>query len=315
MRVVRFRKIFFAISAVLLLLSVASLITFRLNPGIDFTGGAAVTIEYEEAVESAQVVDALARAGQPDAIVQSTGGDSFLVRLGELELDTRDSSGAIVARGDESRVRDALAAVAPGQVSSFESVSGVIGSENVRDAIIAVIVASFVIVAYVTWAFRRVPSPFRYGVVAIVALIHDVFIVLGLFSVLGETINLEVNAMFITGVLTTIGYSVNDTIVVFDRLRENVGRYVGATTRELVDISVRETIARSLNTSITLIVVVVALLLFAGPSIRPLLYVLLAGVTVGMYSSIFIASLMLVSWEEGEIGRFFRRITFRPARA
>ena len=315
MRVVRFRKIFFAISAVLLLLSVASLITFRLNPGIDFTGGAAVTIEYEEAVESAQVVDALARAGQPDAIVQSTGGDSFLVRLGELELDTRDSSGAIVARGDESRVRDALAAVAPGQVSSFESVSGVIGSENVRDAIIAVIVASFVIVAYVTWAFRRVPSPFRYGVVAIVALIHDVFIVLGLFSVLGETINLEVNAMFITGVLTTIGYSVNDTIVVFDRLRENVGRYVGATTRELVDISVRETIARSLNTSITLIVVVVALLLFAGPSIRPLLYVLLAGVTVGTYSSIFIASLMLVSWEEGEIGRFFRRITFRPARA
>ena len=315
MRVVRFRKIFFAISAVLLLLSVASLITFRLNPGIDFTGGAAVTIEYEEAVESAQVVDALARAGQPDAIVQSTGGDSFLVRLGELELDTRDSSGAIVARGDESRVRDALAAVAPGQVSSFESVSGVIGAENVRDAIIAVIVASFVIVAYVTWAFRRVPSPFRYGVVAIVALIHDVFIVLGLFSVLGETINLEVNAMFITGVLTTIGYSVNDTIVVFDRLRENVARYVGATTRELVDISVRETIARSLNTSITLIVVVVALLLFAGPSIRPLLYVLLAGVAVGTYSSIFIASLMLVSWEEGEIGRFFRRITFRPARA
>ena len=315
MRVVRFRKIFFAISAVLLLLSVASLITFRLNPGIDFTGGAAVTIEYEEAVESTQVVDALARAGQPDAIVQSTGGNSFLVRLGVLELDTRDSSGAIVARGDESRVRDALAAVAPGQVSSFESVSGVIGAENVRDAIIAVIVASFVIVAYVTWAFRRVPSPFRYGVVAIVALIHDVFIVLGLFSVLGETIHLEVNAMFITGVLTTIGYSVNDTIVVFDRLRENVGRYVGATTRELVDISVRETIARSLNTSITLIVVVVALLLFAGPSIRPLLYVLLAGVTVGTYSSIFIASLMLVSWEEGEIGRFFRRITFRPARA
>ena len=315
MRVVRFRKIFFAISGVLLLLSVASLITFQLRPGIDFTGGAAATIDYEEAVTPAQVVDALARAGQPDAVVQSTGGDSFLVRLGELELDTRDAAGEIVARGDESRVRDALAAVAPGQVSSFESVSGVIGAENVRDAIIAVIVASFVIVAYVTWAFRRVPSPFRYGVVAVVALVHDVFIVLGLFSVLGETINLEVNAMFITGVLTTIGYSVNDTIVVFDRLRENVARYVGATTRELVDISVRETIARSLNTSITLIVVVVALLLFAGPSIRPLLYVLLAGVAVGTYSSIFIASLMLVSWEEGEIGRFFRRITFRPARA
>ena len=315
MRVVRYRKVFFSISALLLLLSVASLITFQLRPGIDFTGGAAVTIEYEEAVESAQVVDALTRAGQDDAIVQATGSNSFIVRLGELELDTRDAAGEIVARGDESRVREALAAVAPGEVSSFESVSGVIGAENVRDAIIAVIVASFVIVAYVTWAFRRTPSPVRYGIVAVIALIHDVFIVLGLFSVLGETISLEVNAMFITGVLTTIGYSVNDTIVVFDRVRENVARYMGASMRELVDISVRETIGRSLNTSITLIVVVVTLLLFAGPSIRPLLYVLLAGVTVGTYSSIFIASLMLVSWEEGEIGRFFRRITFRPARA
>ena len=315
MRVVRYRKVFFSISALLLLLSVASLITFQLRPGIDFTGGAAVTIEYEEAVESAQVVDALTRAGQDDAIVQATGSNSFIVRLGELELDTRDAAGEIVARGDESRVREALAAVAPGEVSSFESVSGVIGAENVRDAIIAVIVASFVIVAYVTWAFRRTPSPVRYGIVAVIALIHDVFIVLGLFSVLGETISLEVNAMFITGVLTTIGYSVNDTIVVFDRVRENVARYMGASMRELVDISVRDTIGRSLNTSITLIVVVVTLLLFAGPSIRPLLYVLLAGVTVGTYSSIFIASLMLVSWEEGEIGRFFRRITFRPARA
>ena len=315
MRVVRYRKVFFSISALLLLLSVASLITFQLRPGIDFTGGAAVTIEYEEEVESAQVVDALTRAGQDDAIVQATGSNSFIVRLGELELDTRDAAGEIVARGDESRVREALAAVAPGEVSSFESVSGVIGAENVRDAIIAVIVASFVIVAYVTWAFRRTPSPVRYGIVAVIALIHDVFIVLGLFSVLGETISLEVNAMFITGVLTTIGYSVNDTIVVFDRVRENVARYMGASMRELVDISVRETIGRSLNTSITLIVVVVTLLLFAGPSIRPLLYVLLAGVTVGTYSSIFIASLMLVSWEEGEIGRFFRRITFRPARA
>ena len=137
------------------------------------------------------------------------------------------------------------------------------------------------------------------------------FIVLGVFSVLGETINLEVNAMFITGVLTTIGYSVNDTIVVFDRLRENVARYPGVTVRELANISIRETVGRSLNTSITLLVVVVALLLFAGSAISPLLYVLLAGVVVGTYSSIFIASLLLVSWEEGELGSLWRKITFK----
>ena len=164
------------------------------------------------------------------------------------------------------------------------------------------------ILLYVTWAFRHVPSPFRYGVAAIIALIHDVLFILGMFSILGKTVNLEVTAMFITGVLTTIGYSVNDTIVVFDRVRENVGKYVGASLAEVVNLSVRETVGRSLNTSITLIVVVVTLLLFAGPSIRPLLFVLLAGVVVGTYSSIFIASLTLVAWEEGEIGRLFRRI-------
>ena len=217
--------------------------------------------------------------------------------------------------GDETKVREALAALGPAEVGSFDSVSGVIGSENVRNAMIAVVVASLVILLYVTWAFRRVPSPFRYGVAAVVALVHDVFIVLGVFSVLGETINLEVNAMFITGVLTTIGYSVNDTIVVFDRLRENVARYPGVTVRELANISIRETVGRSLNTSITLLVVVVALLLFAGSAISPLLYVLLAGVVVGTYSSIFIASLLLVSWEEGELGGLWRKITFRRAAA
>ncbi len=315
MRVASFRKWFFGISALLVLLSAASLISFQLKPGIDFTGGAAITATYETDVTSSRVADALSRVGQPDAIVQGSGSNTFFIRLGILELDERDAAGNVVRRGDESRVRDALAEVGPVEIGSFDSISGIIGAENVRNATIAVIVASLVILIYVTWAFRRVPSPFRYGVAAVVALVHDVFIVLGVFSVLGETINLEVNAMFITGVLTTIGYSVNDTIVVFDRLRENVARYAGVSTRELVNLSVRETIARSLNTSITLIVVVVTLLLFAGPSIRPLLYVLLAGVTVGTYSSIFIASLLLVSWDEGEIGRFWRRVRFKRATA
>ncbi|HCH36065.1 MAG: protein translocase subunit SecF [Chloroflexi bacterium] len=311
MQVVRFRKWFLLISALLVMASVVSLSLYRLNPGIDFTGGAAINVKYTEAISSNQIVEALSGVMQDDAVVQATADNSFFIRVGILELDQRDDSGQVVRRGEESEVRQALKSIGPGEIVSFDSVSGVIGDENVRNAIIAVIVASIVILVYVTWAFRRVPTPFRYGVAAIVALIHDVFIVLGVFSVLGETINLQVNAMFITGVLTTIGYSVNDTIVVFDRLRENVARYPGAAISELVNISVRETIGRSLNTSITLIVVVVALLLFAGASIQPLLYVLLAGVAVGTYSSIFIASLTLVAWEQGEIGRAFRLLTFR----
>ena len=311
MQVVRFRKWFLLISALLVMASVVSLSLYRLNPGIDFTGGAAINVKYTEAISSNQIVEALSGIMQDDAVVQATADNSFFIRVGILELDQRDDSGQVVRRGEESEVRQALKSIGSGEIVSFDSVSGVIGDENVRNAIIAVIVASIVILVYVTWAFRRVPTPFRYGVAAIVALIHDVFIVLGVFSVLGETINLQVNAMFITGVLTTIGYSVNDTIVVFDRLRENVARYPGAAISELVNISVRETIGRSLNTSITLIVVVVALLLFAGASIQPLLYVLLAGVAVGTYSSIFIASLTLVAWEQGEIGRAFRLLTFR----
>ena len=311
MQVVRFRKWFLLISALLVMASVVSLSLYRLNPGIDFTGGAAINVKYTEAISSNQIVEALSGVMQDDAVVQATADNSFFIRVGILELDQRDDSGQVVRRGEESEVRQALKSIGPGEIVSFDSVSGVIGDENVRNAIIAVIVASIVILVYVTWAFRRVPTPFRYGVAAIVALIHDVFIVLGVFSVLGETINLQVNAMFITGVLTTIGYSVNDTIVVFDSLRENVARYPGAAISELVNISVRETIGRSLNTSITLIVVVVALLLFAGASIQPLLYVLLAGVAVGTYSSIFIASLTLVAWEQGEIGRAFRLLTFR----
>ena len=311
MQVVRFRKWFLLISALLVMASVVSLSLYRLNPGIDFTGGAAINVKYTEAISSNQIVEALSGVMQDDAVVQATADNSFFIRVGILELDQRDDSGQVVRRGEESEVRQAIKSIGPGEIVSFVSVSGVIGDENVRNAIIAVIVASIVILVYVTWAFRRVPNPFRYGVAAIVALIHDVFIVLGVFSVLGETINLQVNAMFITGVLTTIGYSVNDTIVVFDRLRENVARYPGAAISELVNISVRETIGRSLNTSITLIVVVVALLLFAGASIQPLLYVLLAGVAVGTYSSIFIASLTLVAWEQGEIGRAFRLLTFR----
>ena len=311
MQVVRFRKWFLLISFVLVIASLVSLSLYRLNPGIDFTGGAAINVRYDQNVTPLQVSDSLAIVGQEDAVVQATSDSTFFVRVGVLELDLRDDSGQVVRRGEESEVREALTSIGSGEIVSFDSVSGVIGSENIRNAIIAVVVASLVILLYVTWAFRKVPTPFRYGVAAIIALVHDVLIVLGVFSVLGETISLQVNAMFITGVLTTIGYSVNDTIVVFDRLRENVARYPGAPISELVNVSVRETIGRSLNTSITLIVVVVTLLLFAGASIQPLLYVLLAGVAVGTYSSIFIASLTLVAWEQGEISRFFRLLTFR----
>ena len=309
MGIVRYRKWFFLVSGLLVLASVVTLFwPPALKPGIDFSGGAALTVDFEQPLTGAQVSAALDRIGHPEAIVQGGGGNRFFIRLGSLELDERDDEGNVVAARDETLVREALSGLGGAEIGAFDFVSGVIGAENVRNATVAVIVASFVILLYVTWAFRRVPSPFRYGTAAVIALAHDVLIVLGVFSILGKLVDLEVNAMFITGVLATIGYSVNDTIVVFDRVRENVARYPGAAIAELVNLSVRETVGRSLNTSITLLVVVTTLLLFAGPSIRPLLYVLMTGVIVGTYSSIFIASLTLVAWEQGEIGDAFRRI-------
>ena len=309
MNFIRFRGLFFGISGALVLASIVALaIPPSLEPGIDFSGGAAITIEFDGPVSASGIEAALKTIGHDEAVVQATGNDTFFIRVGELRPEERGDDGQITVPGGREDVEAVLLSLQTYTITGFDSVSGIIGAENIRNAIIAVIVASAAILLYITWAFRHVPKPFRYGMAAIIALVHDVFIVLGVFSVLGKTIDLEVNAMFITGVLTTIGYSVNDTIVVFDRIRENVVRYSGATLNEIANLSIRETIGRSLNTSITLLVVVVALMLFASTSIRPLLFVLATGVIVATYSSIFIATLTLVAWENGEIGRFYGRI-------
>jgi preprotein translocase subunit SecF len=309
MNIIHYRKLFFGISGALVLASIVMLfIPPALTPGIDFSGGTALTVEFDQQIPASQVEWVLDSIGYDEAVIQSTADNSFFLRVRELEEPIRDDAGVITTPGEQAAIEDALATIGAFEIGEAVMVSGIIGAENVRNAIIAVIVAAIVILFYVTWAFRHVPSPFRYGMAAIVALVHDVLIVLGIFSVLGKTIDLEVNAMFITGVLTVIGYSVNDTIVVFDRVRENVLRFPASTIGEVVNLSVRETIGRSLNTSVTLLLVILSLALFASTAIQPLLFVMAAGVVVGTYSSIFIASLTLVAWEAGEIGGFFSHI-------
>ena len=219
------------------------------------------------------------------------------------------------AVGIHAEIQEAFEELAPVSRMDVSSVSGVVAADTVRNAFIAVVVAAIAILLYITWAFRQVPNPFRYGVAAIIALVHDVLIVLGIFSILGKVINLEVNAMFITGLLTIIGYSVNDTIVVFDRIRENVVRLPAERLEKNVNTSLLETLGRSMNTSVTLLITVLALLLLGGETIRNFLLVLLIGLISGTYSSIAIASQVLVSWEVGEIGRTMRRFRLLPARS
>jgi len=293
---------FFLISGVVILSGIISMLippAFRL--GLEFTGGSALSLEFEGAVDQAALRSALADLGHPEAVVQRTGARSFLVRIRTLQEAVLNPEGQVVQEGERVRILKALEErFGPLARAEVTTVSPVVAAETVRDAIFAVLVASLGILLYITWAFRRVPRPVRMGTSAIVALVHDVLVTLGMMSILGKFLPLEVNAMFITGVLTVVGYSVNDTIVVFDRLREHWLARPGADLEEVVNRSLTETLARSLGTSLTTLLVVLALLLIGGPTIRTLLVTLLVGLVAGTYSSIAIAPQLLVVWERGE---------------
>ena len=191
-------------------------------------------------------------------------------------------------------------------------VSGSVASETNRNAFFAVLAASTLILLYIWFAFRKVDRPWRYGTSAIVALLHDVLVVLGVFSILGWLIGFQVDALFITALLTVVGFSVHDTIVVFDRIRENMRRRTSETFDQVVNASLVQTMARSLNTSLTVIFTLSALTLFGGTTIRPFTLALLVGIISGTYSSIFNASMILVMWDKGELSlRRFRRDRIR----
>jgi len=188
------------------------------------------------------------------------------------------------------------------QVLQNATVSGSVAGETTRNAILAVIAASVLILLYVWFAFRKVAKPWRYGTCAIIALLHDVLVVVGVFSILGWLFGVQIDALFITALLTVVGFSVHDTIVVFDRIRENMTRRTSETFEQVVNASLVQTMARSLNTSLTVLFTLSALTLFGGESIRVFTGALLLGILSGTYSSIFNASMLLVIWERGELG-------------
>ncbi|MDQ6694073.1 MAG: protein translocase subunit SecF [Chloroflexota bacterium] len=191
----------------------------------------------------------------------------------------------------------------PSSEIDFRSVGPTVGSELLGRAFLAILAASAAILVYLTLVFRKIPNAFRYGVCAIIALLHDVLVVLGVFAILGFLFGLEIDALFVTAMLTVIGFSVHDTIVVFDRVRENIMRRRFERFSEVVNYSLVQTLARSINTSITVILTLFALYLFGGTSIRNFVLALLIGIISGTYSSIFNASMLLVIWENREWSR------------
>ena len=308
------RKWYFLFSALVILVGVISLIAFGLKGGIEFTSGSTMTIDFEQTVEQADLRDEMANLGQDDAIIQRTGEDDFLIRTRELEPEVRDPvTGEVITPSEQQMIEEGLELrFGPLIVSDFYSVSPSMARDIGRNAAIAVVVAAVGILLYITWAFRRLVKSFRFGVCAIVALVHDVLVVLGMYALLGAFFNLEITVMFIMGVLAIIGYSVNDTIVVFDRIRENMAKRSGRDIEETINNSILETLGRSLNTSLTGLFVLLALFLFGGATIHNFILVLMIGVITGTYSSVCIASQLLIVWEEGGLGRLFRRV--RPRR-
>lgn len=287
MNIIGRRKIFYVFSVVLFLASIILVVVFGLRFGIDFTGGSFLEVEFRDARPS---VEDLARRITPlnfgEVRLQPAGDHGFIIRLRHI---------------DEPSHQALLSSLGSGVVEKrFDTVGPTIGRELRTKSITAIVLVILLIVSYLTFAFRKVSEPvqsWKYGVTTIVALVHDVIIPTGFFALAGRLFGFEVDTLFITAILTILGFSVHDTIVVFDRIRENLKK--GHHQRDfaaLVNQSVNETFTRSINTSLTVILALAAVWFFGGESTRVFSVTLIVGIIVGTYSSIFIASPLLVTW-------------------
>lgn len=291
MNLIAKRKWFFAFSLTIIIPGLIALFIWGLRFGIDFAGGTLWELKFEEKqeVEAGTIRQLLTNEGADVSSSANTSANAVLIRMKVTDeqkiTDVRGKLSASFGKTTDSRL---------------ETVGPVISGELTKKAILAVALSIVAIVAYITWAFRSVPKPtssWSFGICAIFALIHDVIVVVGIFAILGRLFAIEVDLLFITALLTIIGFSVHDTIVVFDRVRENLKKYDGFTFEEVVNHSILQTLARSLNTSLTVVIVLLALFLFGGTSIKTFVLALLVGIISGTYSSIFNAAPLLVTWQ------------------
>jgi preprotein translocase subunit SecF len=267
----------------------------HLNLGNDFHSGTTMTLTFTPPVTESAVRSAMTTAGYSDAEIQYSKNDQqYFVSIREITPD------------EETKLKADLqtALSSTPNIVSLDTMSAGPASEAAQKALIAIVIAAVCIMVYISFSFRKMPRPFRWGICAVIALLHDVLVVVGIFSILGRVMGVKIDQLFITGVLTVAGYSVHDTIVVFDRIRENMTKGTIKGFENTVDFSINETFVRSLNTSLTVIFVLFALFLLGGSTIHWFVLVLLIGVITGTYSSICNASALLVVWENNEWRRF-----------
>ena len=291
MFIIKHRKIWYAFSLLIVIASLFSILKFGLKQGIDFTGGALLEVEYAAKPDALAVKQKIESLSWGSAVVQPSGEKNIIVRMKDLTEEQHQkvlSASLSVGQG--------------GKEIRFDSIGPVIGKELKKKSISAMILVIVMIVLYIAFAFRKVSQPvnsFYYGLMAVVALIHDVTLPAGVFAVLGHYYGVEVDTLFVTALLTVLGFSVHDTIVVFDRIRENLRNNGNKNNFEtVVGASVNQTISRSINTSLTVILVLLAIFFLGGESTKYFSLALLIGIAIGTYSSIFLASPLLVTLQK-----------------
>ena len=292
------RMWFLIASTIILIVGILSL-TFppHLNLGIDFLSGTGVTVRFVDDVSSSQIENQFTKIGLDSPSIQSMGDNTYFIRtekLSDFDVENNDST---VSRNDLEKSIEEIDKNA--DIIEIESVGTRVAEGTIRNSIVAVSVASFFVMIYVLYAFRRLEKSYRFAFSAVLTLVHDVVLVTGIYALLGHIFGLQVNSVFIVALLTVIGYSVNDTIVIFDRIRENQIKFPDNKYSSNINISINEYIIRSLWTSITTLLVLFSMLILGGSTLREFIVVLILGVVVGTYSSIFIASQFLIIWEEG----------------
>lgn len=297
MLVIRYRAIFFGITAIVLALSIGAIAFFGLHFGLDFTGGSLLEVRYHNERPDKMLIETELGTLNLGSISlrQSGDGEAFILRTRDLGETERQSVVNVLSRGGTTEMT----------VERFASVGPVIGTELRNKAILAIAIVTLAMMLFIAYVFRHVSKPvssWKYGVIAIVALLHDIIVPTGVFAVLGYLFGTEIDVLFVVALLAILGYSLNDTIVVFDRVRENLRENQESNRKEEFELTVgkslNQTYARSINTALTTAMVLLALFFVGSPATRDFALVLIAGIVAGTYSSIFLASPLLVAWEK-----------------
>ncbi|MDD5738632.1 MAG: protein translocase subunit SecF [Candidatus Pacebacteria bacterium] len=287
---IKYRRIFYGFSIILTVLTVIVVALFGVKWGIDFTGGTVLSISYQDSLPTAQQVnDGLLSLGLKEAVVQQQGEKTLIIKMQDIDEPTHQM---VIEK------LKTLGNIVEGS-EGFESIGPVIGNELKSKIKTVVVLALLSILIYIAIAFRKISYPVKsyiYGLTGIVALFHDVMIPVGVWAVLGKYYGYEITIPIITALLTVFGYSINDSVVVFDRIRENLSKERATDFKDIVNKSLNQTFARSVNTSATVLIVLLALFIFGGITLKPFALVLLIGISLGTYSSVFLASLLVYSF-------------------